>query len=129
MNLNFLVSLCFDELKIEWDWMYQVSLHILFVCLFCFFFSIVNLLLLDCSVIVCQLNKTSLISTPAEIGYFHIQPTKSLTVFFLLALVFRLFAIKWYYLTREIGSGILRLTTPLNSLVFFCLALLFDTIC
>ena len=70
-----------------------------FFCIFClfvllFFFSIVNLLLLDCSVIVCQLNKTSLISTPAEIGYFHIQPTKSLTVFFLLALVFRLFAIK-----------------------------------
>ena len=52
----------------------------LFVCLL-IFFSIVNLLLLDCFVIVCQLNKTSLISTPAEIGYFHIQPTKSLTVF------------------------------------------------
>ena len=61
--------------------MYQVSLYILFVCLFVNFFSIVNLLLLDCFVIVCQLNKTSLISTPAEIGYFHIQPTKSLTVF------------------------------------------------
>ena len=61
--------------------MYQVSLHILFVCLFVNFFSIVNLLLLDCFVIVCQLNKTSLISTPAEIGYFHIQPTTSLTVF------------------------------------------------
>lgn len=60
--------------------MYQVSLYILFVCLL-IFFSIVNLLLLDCFVIVCQLNKTSLISTPAEIGYFHIQPTKSLTVF------------------------------------------------
>ena len=61
--------------------MYQVSLYILFVCLFVNFFSIVNLLLLDCFVIVCQLNKTSLISTPAEIGYFHIQPTTSLTVF------------------------------------------------
>ena len=60
--------------------MYQVSLYILFVCLL-IFFSIFNLLLLDCFVIVCQLNKTSLISTPAEIGYFHIQPTKSLTVF------------------------------------------------
>lgn len=60
--------------------MYQVSLYIWFVCLL-IFFSIVNLLLLDCFVIVCQLNKTSLISTPAEIGYFHIQPTKSLTVF------------------------------------------------
>ena len=60
--------------------MYQVSLYIWFVCLL-IFFSIVNLLLLDCFVIVCQLNKTSLINTPAEIGYFHIQPTKSLTVF------------------------------------------------
>ena len=60
--------------------MYQVSLYILFVCLL-IFFSIFNLLLLDCFVIVCQLNKTSLISTPAEIGYFHIQLTKSLTVF------------------------------------------------
>ena len=61
--------------------MYQVSLYIWFACFFLIFFSIVNLLLLDCFVIVCQLNKTSLISTPAEIGYFHIQPTKSLTVF------------------------------------------------
>lgn len=60
--------------------MYQVSLYIWFVCLL-IFFSIVNLLLLDCFVIVCQLNKTSLISTPAEIEYFHIQPTMSLTVF------------------------------------------------
>ena len=60
------------------------SFFVYFVCLFVcllIFFSIVNLLLLDCFVIVCQLNKTSLISTPAEIGYFHIQPTKSLTVF------------------------------------------------
>ena len=128
MNSNFLVSLSFDERKIEWDWIYQVSLYILFLVVV-FFFFIVNLLLLDCFVIVCQLNKTSLISTPAEMGYFHIQPTKSLTVFFLLASVFRLFAIKWYYLTREIGSGILRLTTPLNSIIFFRLALLFDTIC
>ena len=55
------------------------SFFVYFVCLFVNFFSIVNLLLLDCFVIVCQLNKTSL--TPAEIGYFHIQPTKSLTVF------------------------------------------------
>ena len=57
------------------------SFFVYFLCLLIFFFSIVNLLLLDCFVIVCQLNKTSLISTPAEMGYFHIQPTKSLTVF------------------------------------------------
>ena len=60
------------------------SFFVYFVCLFVcllIFFSIVNLLLLDCFVIVCQLNKTSLISAPAEIGYFHIQPTTSLTVF------------------------------------------------
>ena len=52
-----------------------------FVCLFVNYFSIVNLLLLDCFVIVGQLNRTSLVSTPAEIGHFHIQPTMSLTVF------------------------------------------------
>ena len=59
-----------------------LSFFVYFVCLFVnFFFPLLILLLLDCFVIVCQLNKTSLISTPAEIGYFHIQPTKSLTVF------------------------------------------------
>ena len=58
-----------------------------FLCIFCLFvvvvvfLFIVNLLLLDCFVIVCQLNKTYLISTPGEMRYFHIQPTKSLTVF------------------------------------------------